>query len=509
MSSSTSRRFTSPTVLFGIVALLAGGCSSPESSNATNTEKSPTITSEVASINDALRSSSTATGSNSARNDSESTMVCDATPIVRSTSTGIKFVRTPDSCFQDVRFSRIDYQPKYVEVEGLRVHYVEAGPANGPVVLMLHGEPTWSYLYRKMIDGFAKQGYHAIAMDFIGMGRSDKPVNMKDYSYIGQTKQLASFIDELRLTDINLVVQDWGANIGLKLVGEQPARFSSVVVANGAMPLFPKGLVPYPPVKNPDELDATLKPYYDGWPDQQIPFRDATGKLLIDLNFQQAFPTWMAYTMKSPEFNPGKMVEANTWFPISVADKAAYNAPFPRREYMALARYWPSMALEVGGVNEKAWAGLQKFDKPFLTLYTPNDVGIMGEAKTYQPYIDKVPGAKGQPHGTVTEASHFLQDDQGYSLAQRIIEFYKTNNNRVATNQPSVSTTTATTKSASEPAPSAEAQKAFTDCLKANGAELPEGFVLPTDGQAPNFPPDTDMAKLSAAFSKCQDKMPR
>ncbi|MBX2875704.1 MAG: alpha/beta fold hydrolase [Saprospiraceae bacterium] len=352
---------------------------------------------------------------------------CSEEPLVRTSSEGVDYVRTPDACFADVVFPGINYQPRYVEINGLRAHYVEAGPADGEVILMLHGQPTWSYLYRYMIDAFAEAGFRAIAYDFIGMGRSDKPVDISYYSYIGQTEELEQFIEILGLSDITLITQDWGANIGLRLVGLRPDLFSHVVAANGAMPLFPAGAVPYPPVENPDELDFEVLPYYDGWPDQQELFRDNEGNLLIDLNFNEEFPTWMRYTMKSPNFNAGVMVEANTWFPISEADEAAYNAPFPSREYMALARYWPSMALEVGGVNEGAWVGLLGFEKPFLTLYTPNDVGVIGEPETYQPYIDNVPGAEGQPHDKILEASHFVQDDQGYSLAQRVIDFIDLN----------------------------------------------------------------------------------
>jgi haloalkane dehalogenase len=346
---------------------------------------------------------------------------CDSEPVTRTAVSGVPFVRTPHACFDDVVFPGIDYEPRFVEIDGLQVHYVDAGPEDGEVVLMLHGEPSWAYLYRYMIDGFAQRGYRAIAMDFVGMGRSDKPLNREDYDYVELTAQLETFLETLDLQDVTVIGQDWGAMIGLRLVGLSPDRFSRVVAANGAMPLFP--FVPYPPVEDPDELDHDIRPYYDGWPDQQEPFRDADGNLLIDLNFQAEFPNWMTFTMKSPNFDVGEMLEANTWFPLDEADEAAYDAPFPRREYMALARYWPSMALQVGGLNEDAWAGLQQFERPFLTLYTPNDVGVIGEPQTYQPYIDEVPGAAGQPHDAIGEASHFLQDDQGYALAERISDW--------------------------------------------------------------------------------------
>ena len=354
-------------------------------------------------------------------------LACDSEPVIHTTPSGVDYVRTPDACFEDVEFPGIDYEPQYVEIDGLRVHYAEAGPEDGQPILMLHGEPSWSYLYRKMLPVFADAGYRAIAMDFIGAGRSDKPVNLDYYSYLGQADEIMTFIEALDLKNVTLVVQDWGAYVGLRPVGLQPENFARVVLMNGQLPVIPEGRLPYEPIENPDEIDTTLEPFYADWPDQQELMRDEAGNSLLELSFDEIFIDWMAYTLKNPNFRASETLEGITWFPLSDEVKAAYDAPYPSREYMALARYWPSMMLEVEGLNQDAWQGLTRFEKPFLTIYAPNDAGILGEAETYQRYIDNVPGAVGQPHSTVTEASHYLQEDQGGEIARRIVDFIDAN----------------------------------------------------------------------------------
>lgn len=350
---------------------------------------------------------------------------------IQKTAAGVEFVRTPDSCFENVRFSGINYKPQYVEIDGMRVHYVEAGPKNGQPILLLHGEPTWSYLYRKMLPIFAAAGYRAIAMDFIGAGRSDKPIQIEYFNYVKMADQIQEFINQLGLKDVTFVGQDWGAYIGLRTVGMNPDSFARVVLMNGQLPVLPEGMFPYKQVPEPNEMDASLKPFYTNWPHDmngnQLPFRDENGKLTIDVDFHKIFAGWMAYTLKSPTFKPHDTVDGMTWFPLSERDKQAYDAPFPSREYMALPRYWPSMMLQVPGLNRDAWEGLTRFEKPFIIIYAPNDPGILGSAETYQKYIDLIPGAKNQEHSTISEASHFLQEDQGEEIARRIVEFMQKN----------------------------------------------------------------------------------
>ena len=165
---------------------------------------------------------------NGAAEDISATAECDAEPVILNTDDGVDFVRTPDSCFENL--PDFPYEAHYVEIDGLRQAYVDEGPADGEVVLLLHGQPSWSYLYRDMIPVFADAGYRVIAMDHLGMGRSDKPIDIEDYSYVGHADRLERFIEELDLTDINMFVQDWGSLIGLKVAGDNPDLFATIAV---------------------------------------------------------------------------------------------------------------------------------------------------------------------------------------------------------------------------------------------------------------------------------------
>jgi pimeloyl-ACP methyl ester carboxylesterase len=348
-------------------------------------------------------------------------LACNAEPVVMTTSAGVEFVRTPDACFDAL--PDWPYEPKYVEIDELRQGYVDEGPANGPVVLLLHGQPSWSYLYRKMIPVLAEAGYRVIAMDHLGMGRSDKPVDIEDYSYLGHCERLESFIEALELRDINLFVQDWGSLIGLRVAGLNPDWFARIAVGDGALPVFPEGTQPFPPVENPDEL-ANIPSPFTRIPAQQVPFYDGC-ELLLPRD-DGYFGDWMIYAMTAASFRPSEVVEAMTWFDLPRDEEAAYNAPFPCRAYMAGPRVFPSLVNEVPGQTEEAWAGLTSFERPVLTLWAANDPGNLGSCQVQQVMIDNVPGAADQPHDRLANASHFLQDDQGRQIARRLVEFYAT-----------------------------------------------------------------------------------
>jgi pimeloyl-ACP methyl ester carboxylesterase len=351
------------------------------------------------------------------------TAACDTEPVILMTSAGVEFVRTPDACFDDL--PNWPYEPNYVEIDGLRQAYAEAGPADGPVVLLLHGQPSWSYLYRKMIPILAEAGYRTIAMDHLGCGRSDKPIDIDDYTYLGHNERLEKFIEALELRDINLFVQDWGSLIGLRVAGLNPDWFASIAVGNGALPIYSEGEEVFPPVENPNEI-IDLAPFYAGIPDQQVPFYDACERLFGEQD-NSYFGNWMEFAMKSSQFVPSGTVEAQTWFPISEEVEMAYDAPFPSRIYMAGIRKFPSLVNEVPGTTLEAWAGLSGFEKPFVTIWAANDPGQMGGCEAAQVFIDNVPGAVGQPHTRIPEASHFLQDDQGEEIAMRLVDFYEAN----------------------------------------------------------------------------------
>jgi haloalkane dehalogenase len=355
--------------------------------------------------------------------DTVTTAACDAPAEFQTTSGGVEFVRTPDSCFDDL--VDFPYQSRYVDIDGMRQAYVDEGPEGGDVVLLLHGQPSWSYLYRKMIPVLADSGYRVIAMDHLGTGRSDKPTDIDDYTYTVHSDRLERFITALGLTDINLFVQDWGSLIGLKVAGENPDWFASIAVGDGALPALPAGVEVFPVVESPNEIVDIPSPFADT-PEQQEPFYDGC-ELLVEpfvvAGDENYFGGWMEYAMKAESFHASEVLEAMTWFPLSDAEEAAYDAPFPSRDYMAGIRKFPSIINELGGETEEAVAGLAAFEKPFITIWAANDPGNLGSCEAQQYFIDLVPGAAGQEHVRLPEASHFLQDDQGAEIARRLIDF--------------------------------------------------------------------------------------
>jgi haloalkane dehalogenase len=334
------------------------------------------------------------------------------------TANGIKYVRTPEARFDNL--PDWPYPYKYVEIDGLRQAYVEAGPSNGEVVLLLHGQPSWSYLYRKMIPILADSGYRVIAMDHLGFGRSDKPVEITSYSYLGHYDRLTRFIGALDLQDINLFGQDWGAVIGLRVVGMNPGWFNSVVLGNGFLPNVPAGQTIYPTVQDPDSIED-IPSIFTKYSPQQVPFFDNCVRLNEDFDFAE----WMVYTMKARDFTASEVLEGWTWFDLPTEVEKAYDAPFPSREYMAGARVFPSLLNETPGVTLEAWMGLVSFQKPFLTIWGGNDPLDLGDCPLQQALIDNIPGASGKPHYRFPDASHFLQDDQGEAIAMKMIDFYK------------------------------------------------------------------------------------
>ncbi|MEO1171287.1 MAG: haloalkane dehalogenase, partial [Myxococcota bacterium] len=349
--------------------------------------------------------------------DNGAMQACDAEPLVLTTDDGVEFVQTPDSCFEGL--TGWSYAPQYLEIDGLRQAYVDEGPDDGPVVLLLHGQPTWSYLYRTMIPGLVDAGYRVIAMDHVGMGRSDKPTDIEYYSYLGHGDRLLRFIEGLDLRDINLFVQDWGSQIGLRVAGLNPELFARIAVGNGSLIVSPAGVEPFPPVENPNEVQD-LEPIFAIIPDQQPAFYDGCERLIPELDFG----AWIEYALTAAGFHASEVVEGLTWFDVSTDVEAAYDAPFPRREYMAGVRTFPSLVNEMPGQNDEAWAGLQAFERPFATVWGDNDPGQQGSCEVQNELILSIPGSVGMPHVRLPEASHFLQDDQGEEVARRLVDIF-------------------------------------------------------------------------------------
>ncbi|NNC75522.1 MAG: alpha/beta fold hydrolase [Acidimicrobiia bacterium] len=363
-------------------------------------------------------------------------LACDAEPEVMTTSAGVDFVRTPDACFEDL--PDWPYAPQYVDIDGLRQGYVDEGPADGKVVLLLHGQPSWSYLYRKMIPVLVDGGYRVIAMDHLGMGRSDKPTEVEYYTYLRHNERLESFIDELELQDIHLFVQDWGSLIGLRVAGLNPDRFAAIAVGNGDLPVIPADQSVIPPIEDPDVVDDSIEWFVGSLPPQQPAFYDGCEfqpEVLLDamgldpgqapsLDAGAGFSTWAQYAMKNSQFRPSEIVEGLTWFDLPAEEEAAYDAPYPSRTYMTGPRTFPSLVIQMSGVNDEARAGLEAFERPFLTIWGSNDPGNLGACATQDALICNVAGAEGQAHVRLSQASHFLQDDQGEVIAERLVAFF-------------------------------------------------------------------------------------
>jgi len=289
----------------------------------------------------------------------------------------MEVLRTPDARFAGL--ADYPFAPHYHQVtDDLRLHYVDEGPRDAPPVLMLHGEPTWSYLYRHMIGPVSAAGFRVLAPDCIGFGKSDKPVARGDYSYAGQVAWLRHWIEALDLRDITLVCQDWGSLFGLRLAAEMPDRFTRILLSNGGLP-------------------------------------DGRGMPVV-------FRIWRAFSRYSPWFPVGRIVQGGTRRKLSNGEIAAYDAPFPDDSYKAAARIYPSLVPvepRMPGVeeNERAWQVYEGWEKPFICCYSDGDPITRGlDAQ----FLRRVPGAKGQPHTTL-KGGHFIQEDDPQGWVRLII----------------------------------------------------------------------------------------
>lgn len=295
-------------------------------------------------------------------------------------------LRTPDERFVDLPGH--PFAPHYVEVptgdgnQTLRVHYLDEGPADGATVLLLHGEPTWSYLYRHMVPVLVDAGLRCIAPDLVGFGRSDKPASRTDVTYRRMVEWMrAALFDRLDLRRLTLVGQDWGALIGLRLLAENPDRFERVVLSNGGLP---------------------------------------TG----DQRIGDAFLAWLDFSQNAEHFPIGGIINGGCTTDLAPEVVAAYDAPFPDDTYKEAARQMPSLVpispdSEASADNGRAWEVLTGWDKPLLCAFSDADPVTAGADK---PFRKLVPGAQGRPHTTIEGAGHFVQEDAGPRLARVVID---------------------------------------------------------------------------------------
>ena len=288
-------------------------------------------------------------------------------------------LRTPDDRFAGL--PDYSFQPHYVSVPAargtpLRLHYLDEGPRDGAVVLLMHGEPSWSFLYRKMIPPLVARGHRVLVPDLIGFGRSDKPAAQSDYSYERHVDWVSDWLLQMDLCDVTLFCQDWGGLIGLRLVARYPDRFAGVVASNTGMPA-------------------------------------GGGKIPL------AFRIWLAFSRYIPKLPVGWLVSKGCVRGLSDQEKAAYDAPFPEERFKAGARIFPALvpitdAHPSVAENRQAWLTLERFDKPFLTAFSDRDPITRGGDGVIRA---RIPGTKGQPHATVRGAGHFLQEDKPAELA--------------------------------------------------------------------------------------------
>jgi haloalkane dehalogenase len=291
-------------------------------------------------------------------------------------------LRTPDSRFE--KLAGYPFAPHYVDVAAsdsdiLRMHYVDEGPTDRPPIVLLHGEPTWSYLYRTMIPPLVDGDRRVLAPDLIGFGRSDKPSRIEDYTYLRHVEWVTSWVDSLDLHDVTLFVQDWGSLIGLRIAAEQSDRIARIVVANGFLPTA----------------------------DRPAPVAFRIGRALA--RYTPVFPT-------------GRLVAIGTVTNLPAEVRAGYDAPFPDKSFQAGARAFPRLVPTSPydpaiPANRAAWNTLGRWEKPFLAIFGARDP-LLGHAD--RPLIHHIPGAAGQPHARIN-GGHFVQEDCGPELAARIL----------------------------------------------------------------------------------------
>jgi haloalkane dehalogenase len=284
----------------------------------------------------------------------------------------MKVLRTPDERFADL--ADYPFAPHYLNVTDadgttLRIHYVDEGPRDAAPILLMHGEPSWSYLYRKFVPDLVARGHRVIAPDLIGFGKSDKPAARGDYTYERHVAWMSAWLTALDLTDITLFCQDWGGLIGLRLVAAFPDRFARLVVSNTGLPV-------------------------------------GTGS-------SEGFDAWLAFSQNVPQFPVGFIVNGGTTRDLTAAEIAAYDAPFPDESYKEGARQFPTLVPitpDHASVEENraAWAVLERFERPVLTAFGEKDAVTKGGERAF---IGRIPGAKGQPHRIIAGGGHFVQED--------------------------------------------------------------------------------------------------
>lgn len=295
----------------------------------------------------------------------------------------MELLRTPDERFNDL--PDFPYQSFYIEVEGIRIHYLDEGKNEEDQILLMHGEPSWSYLYRTMILLLVNTGFRILAPDLVGFGKSDKPRYKKDHSYANHVRWIEKWLVQLNLHNITLFCQDWGSLIGLRVAIANQDRFKRIVLSNGGLPT-------------------------------------GAGRM------SDAFLQWLKFSQTSPDFEVGAILQKGTVIDLQEDVLDAYRAPFPDESFLTGPRIMPSLVPTSPEdpehePNSQALEQYRHWTKPFLTCFSDSDPITGGGDRLWQKIV---PGAQGQNHTTVKGGGHFIQEDCGPELAQIIIDFIDT-----------------------------------------------------------------------------------
>ncbi len=326
-------------------------------------------------------------------------------------------LRTPDERFSNL--PDFPFQPHYNEIKAadgtpLRVHYLDEGPRDGEPILCMHGQPSWSFLYRKMVPLLTAADYRVIAPDLVGFGRSDKPAAIADYTYAGHVDWMTQWLNGLGLSGLTLVCQDWGGLIGLRLLADQPERFARLVVANTGLP-DSRSVT--------EEISAMMTQHYPTIP---VPTAAQVTEAFRS-GAPDAFLHWVKYSAECPDFSVRDVFAL-----LSGMDDTAvldgYAAPFPDERYIAGARAFPTLVPLMTHhkrdreANDAAWKVLEAFEKPVLTAFSDDDAVTRGGEQVFQ---TRIPGAKGVAHVTISGGGHFLQEARPQALSEAIIAFMR------------------------------------------------------------------------------------
>ena len=314
-------------------------------------------------------------------------------------------IRTPDERFANL--TDYPFAPNYVEIEGYRIHYVDEGPRDGEIILLMHGQPSWSYLYRHMIPPLADAGYRVIAPDLVGFGRSDKPLKQSDHSYQMHVDVMTAFAQQIDLQGATLCAQDWGGVIGLRMGAADQERYARIMLSNTGLPAASgiRGWIGYPIIR--------FAAWREGKPDS------------VDDNGEFRFTRWIAFARHSENFTLPSLFQGATTRTLSDAELAGYAAPFPDETYRAATRIFPMLVPSQLRQNRKVMDEVfAKWDKPLITAFGDSDPVTAGGDKVWQ---ETVPGAAGQPHTTIEGGNHFIQEDKPEELVEILIDFIDAN----------------------------------------------------------------------------------